>query len=200
MTSISNLTSSGYYSLNNQSSGGAGVASSVATPRLADVLAAEQQKQNGAADNSYALDLSPSALEYIKRLNEAAGDSVANVVSNATTSYTLTRDQQAKVNEIIEQYKDAPFTQATFDQIQDALNQAGLNEKTLQAQEKARSFNTTQFLLDALNGGGGEDMTLSSLTGKGNSDEAEALGVKQANFMRSVADAWARISTTVSNG
>ncbi len=183
MSAINSLTSSGYYALNNQnSSNGQSTGNVTLAGGLAEALAMGKST-TGTEESAYSLDLSADALAYIKSINgtaPAGKSSYSNV-----TNFVLTRNQQETLNGIIEQYKDAPFTQETFNKIQDALEKAGLSTKTLSAQDSARNFNATKFLLDALNG------TTSSSDVGGQDTET-----KSNNFMTSVADQWARISTT----
>lgn len=193
MTSISPLLSNGYYSLNNQSSGTQNTPTTdTAGLALANALGTDHSAAT--TDHSYSLDLSPDALAYIKALN-LSGTASPTAAVNSTENFVLNKQQQQTLDAIVANYKDAPFTQATFDRIQDDLKAAGLSTETLAAQDKVRNFNPTQFFLDALNGTNSDD---TGDTGSTQATQASS-DTKATNFMKQVADRWARSSTTVAD-
>jgi hypothetical protein len=191
MSTITSLQSNGYYSLNNQSSGAS--SGTAATPGASTILGGTTTATS-TAESAYSLDLSPDALAYIKQIN---GSSAGKASSYASVSnFTLTKDQQTTRDAIIAKYKDAPFTQDTFSQIQDDLNAAGLSPEALGKQDAIRNFNPTKLFLDALNGiNSGTDDGSSLFGGSTSSSDDEALTTKSTNFMTGIADQWARIST-----
>lgn len=202
MSTINNLTSNGYYSLKNQSSNDLLSQTGDATPlALANALGTAKTSP-ATTDHSYSLDLSPEALAYIQQLNNAGTAAAPASSKTSLDQFVLNRDQQKMLESIIAKYKDEPFTQATFDQIQDDLKASGLSPETLAAQDKIRSYNPTQFFLDSLNG----TATASGNTGFdalfGSDQHSQTASgtdatTKSNNFMTRVADMWARSSTTV---
>lgn len=188
MTTIS----TGYSSLTGQSASSS--SSNDIIPPLAQTLAigtpAEQQ------DYSYTLDLSPGALAYIQELNAQAAEnpSAQPFRANAITGFALTPNQQRTLDDILAKYQDAPFTQETFNLIQDDMNAAGLTAEVFAAQDKARNHNPTLFFFEALSGGA--NMALDNATGNA-SEPSDETDTKMMNFMKSVVASWATLSTTV---
>ncbi|MDX2074781.1 MAG: hypothetical protein SFX19_10550 [Alphaproteobacteria bacterium] len=130
------LLNSGYYSLS-QSTGASVAASSKNTAQATGASTAA-----GESLSAYLLDLSPEAKDYLN----------STLVSSTANSFTLSQSQQKQIDAILQKYKDAPYTQETFEQIQADLQQAGLSPDQLAAQQQAKDFNPTQALIDALNG------------------------------------------------
>lgn len=190
MSSIASLLNNGYYGLDNQNTNGTNTQKSAIDLAAIAQTVAGAKTTSVAADSAYSLNLSADALAYIKSINGSSA-SAASSYGNAN-NFTLTHDQKTTLDSIIAKYKDAPFTQETFTKIQDDLEKAGLSTKILSLQDTIRNFNSTRVLLDALNGTSSTDSTLASLTGGTTTDTT----AKSTNFMTSVADQWARISTT----
>ncbi len=148
------IPSGGYYQLSGQQSdllsNGGSTAASNPTQSLLDALdSVTTSSDSSGSNNSYTLDLSPAAQELLN-----AGSSTSSTASSSSGSdtFTLTTAQQNTITAIIEKYKDAPQDQATFDEIQNDLNAAGLSPEQLAAQDQVTSLNPTSMLLDALNG------------------------------------------------
>lgn len=127
-----NPLSNGYYSLppsgaanNTGKSTAANVQATTASPDL----------------SAYLLDLSPEAQNYLN----------SNISSSElSTAFALSQEQQKKIDEIMQKYQNAPYTQETFEQIQADLQLAGLSPDQLAMKEQVKSFNPTQALLEAL--------------------------------------------------
>lgn len=187
MSAISTQLPGSYYQLNNTGAGsnGANTARSV-TPSLAAALSGKQAASSSFSDAVF-LDLSPAAQKYLSGLGSAAATKTQDAAGQGA-DFVLSVKQRATLNEIIDKYKDAPYTQATFDAIQDDLLQAGLGPDQLSAQDRSKSFNSTAVLIDALNGGKGE------LPGSVQMSE-ETLKTKSANYIQNVVSQWKRIST-----
>lgn len=164
-----------------------------ASPTLADTLATTGSTS---AENAYTLDLSAGALAYIQQIHAAAASNptTQGFSSDTITSFALTPAQENTLNTILAKYKDAPFTQDTFTQIQADLSAAGITENALSAQSKAHDFNPTQFFLNALTGTG--TLAIDNASGLTNTT-SDADHEKFASFLKSVVAAWAKISTTV---
>lgn len=131
-TSYNPLTQNGYYAL----------PPSNGTNTQANAQAANQNAAGVLPDlSAYMLDLSPQAQNYLN----------SNISSaDLSTAFAISQEQQKKIDEILSKYQDAPYTQETFDQIQSDLRAAGLSPDQLAGKARARDFNPTQALLDAL--------------------------------------------------
>jgi hypothetical protein len=183
MTVISNTN---YYSLTNSttSSNADSAASAQQLPSLAAILESVDSSDTSSSQSNsdgFLLDLSPSAQAYLQQ--QQTGSSSSSSATGSTT-FTLTPTQQQKLASILEKYKDEPFTQETFDQIQDDMTAAGIGINQLSAQDAAQQFNPTSQLLDTLNGiSPTSTSTVSTKT-------------KASNFIQQVIDEWKSISTT----
>jgi len=183
MTSVANILG-GYYPLSGAQSGFSG-AGSAAVPSLADALAAVSDGGSSSGDSNaaYSLNLSPQAQQL---LNGGASG------SDTSTTFRLSFSQQSTITSILAKYKDAPFTQATFDQIQDDLKAAGLGTDQLALQDKVTSFNPTSVLIDALSGNITDPVTQNAT-----SDTAEQ--TKSNNYINSILSQWQSMSTAASS-
>lgn len=162
---------------------------------LADALAGVNKTSNsptGGAksavssdDMSYLLSLSEEARNYLT--SQAAKPADDSKDSDAK-SFILSIDQQQKLNQIIAKYKDAPFTQATFDAMLEELGDAGLAPDQMAAKDQMRQINPTQSLLDALNGA-----TSSTLPGTVDTSGQKAKGDA---YLKAIFNQWESISTT----
>lgn len=176
-----NIGNSGYYQLNNPSgntTGGSGV-----TPTLASSLLQGNSADPSNYSAAYLLDLSPEAQKYLSSSPQAA----SSTLPGQQQSFTLTAAQREQINQILEKYKDQPFTQETFNKIQDELTQAGLGPQQMSMIDKATSFNPTQILIDAL-------------TGRSNNQSSTSDQTQQAkvdNYLQQIVGQWKSISTTV---
>ncbi len=198
MSTINSSLLSNYYSLTNTDNSSTSTSistSSSSSSSLSDTLASlldsdsADTADGGSSDNSYMLDLSPEAQSYLSSMNMASSTSTGTASTPTTSSsdIILTNAQQAKLNQIIDKYKDAPYTQDTFDDMQNDLEEAGLGTDQLNAEDRMRSLNPTQMLIDALNG---QTDDLSSLTDTSND------ATKATNFMNKVISQWQGVSST----
>jgi len=175
MTSIGSLPNTGYYQLSNPSGGAGNIA---ATPSLASALAGAAS--GSAADsNAYLLDLSPEAQKYMS--------TGAIPTATGNSSFTLSAQQQQDISAIIAKYKDAPYTQDTFNHIQNDLNAAGLGAEQMVRMDQIRNFNPTQLLIDSLSGNYTASDAQTSTAGQ------EA---KSSNYMQQIISQWKTVSTT----
>ncbi len=200
MTSVTNNLNANYYNLNNSSSGQAQTGHAGGVPSLATYLnqtASGDSKSNTHA--AYNLDLSPNAQNYLSGLSQTSATS-NNPLTNSDTSmsfassngFLLSDKQQQTIQSIIAKYKDAPYTQDTFQKIQDDLTQAGLSPKQLSLEDNARNFSTTKVLVAALSGQSTSDPASSSSI---QSDEK----TNSDNYMQGIMKQWKNISTTASS-
>jgi hypothetical protein len=190
MSSISTVLNSAYYQLSNLSSGtGSTTNASNSTDALIQALNGTASDSNS-SDNSgaFLLDLSPAAQQYLNGGASSSTDLGTSSVSG-NSSFTLTSAQQKTLKDIITKYKDAPYTQDTFNDIQNDLNAAGLSPQSLALQDKAKSFDSTQVLLDALDG----KQTVGSNSGSPSDAEENT---KSQNFIKQVAQQWQSIAGT----
>ncbi len=184
MSSIStNIGNSSYYQLNG-SSGNTTGQSNISVASLATSLLNPNSTSNGSTfSDAYTLDLSPAAQQYLAGNPTSASSSI----SSANKGFVLSSKQREEVSEIIAKYKDQPFTQDTYNKIQDDLNAAGLSPQKLSMIDKATSFNPTQILVSALTGKPASNASDTS-------DAAQQ--TKSTNFMQQIMAQWKAISTT----
>ena len=140
---------------------------------------------SGSSNNTdgYLLDLSPQAQQLMSGTSSSA--------SGSSTTFTLTSAQQTQIENIIAQYKDAPLTQATFEEIEKALQAAGLSPEQLGAQDQVKSFNPTNVLLSALNGNYASIQTPAT--------SASNEQTKETNYMQAIANLWKTENTSTSS-
>jgi len=186
-SSISALNNSGYYQLSDPSAGNSNTAQSNPTNALMQALLSASSASGTAASSSaaYLLDLSPQAQQYLN----GGGASAVSPLNPSSSSFVLSTQQQQEITSIIAKYKDAPYTQATFDAIQNALQTAGLDPTTLSREDQAQSFNATQVLIDDLNG------DVSGANSLINPDES----TKSSNYMQQILGQWKTISGNTGN-
>lgn len=142
-----------YYRLNQ--SGGAGVnARSSRSASPVSVLLGNGSEINTAwsGNSAYQLDLSPAAQQYLSQVNSQ--NQLATKIGDQ--GFILSSKQRTIISEVVARFADAPYTQETFDLIQDALQQEGVGPNQLSAKYRASSFNSTATLIDALSGGKGK--------------------------------------------
>ena len=161
------------------------------TPSILDAFAAVSGSNSdptatGNTGNSYLLDLSPSAQAYLQNYSGSASNSSSS--SSTGAGVVLTPQQQNKLNTILLKYKDAPYTDATFQKIQSDMAAAGIGADALAAQSHMRQLNTTAMLLNALGGGDGSVGTIGSSTD---------IATQTTEFMKKIAQSWTQISSTV---
>ena len=119
-------------------------------PSLSAALNAADAAQNASSDSgAYTLNLSDAARNFLSG-NTA---NPANATDTPQADFKLTPKQQQTLDTILAKYKDAPYTQATFDLIQDDLEHAGISPDQLAIQHQASNLTgSTQTFIDALNG------------------------------------------------
>ena len=183
MSSITNVNNSGYYQLSNPSAG-AGGASTSPTSALMQALGISSDSQSAASPSAaYLLDLSPQAQQYLN-----GGASATSPINSSSANFTLTAQQQQSIATILAKYKDAPYTQATFDNIQNDLQATGLDPATLSRVDQAQNFNATELFIDDLNG------DYSDAAAMTNPDES----TKSSNYMQQIISEWKTISGNTS--
>lgn len=189
MSGINALTTSSgnYYSLAGQGTTSheskTGKTSASLTSSLLATLAEDETANS--ADTAVQVKLSAAAQAYLAKMNGTTSS------STSTTSFSLTKQQAQKIDDILAKYKDSPFTQTTFEKIQDELKAAGLSADQLRVKDQVSSFNPTQSLISALNGTDGETAQPTAATRLAESQsKAEA-------YMKNIITAWKSISTTV---
>jgi hypothetical protein len=193
MTTITpSLFTGQYYSLASTS---AAAADTPAAPQadsidsLLNVLSPSPGGENSSlSGNSDLVDLSPEAQSYLAALG--MGDpSGAGQDTGSGGGFLLTPQQQQQIGDILAKYKDAPFTQDTYNQIQNDLKAAGLSPDQLALEDQMRTFNPTQILLDALDGVQTDPNAgnfLSNNNEQGNAD----------SYMQQIVSQWQSLSTT----
>ncbi len=205
MTSINALPTSPYYQLSDPSAGPGGATSGAGADPATDALlqALSASSSDPTADTSssdaYLLDLSPQAQQYLNGVSDpsATSDLLSGLGGTSATgdllgnsSFTLTTAQQQQVSAILAKYKDAPYTQDTFNQIQNDLNSAGLGTSILSLEDQVKSFDPSQVLIDALNGTTPDSSSLGFGGGAANEQS------KSSSYMQSIISQWQNISTT----
>ncbi len=217
MTNINNYGS--YYTLGNTTQQNSNQTASTGTssvPSLADVLSTDTNSSTDSNSNSnsaYLLDLSPEAQQYLNSTSSSSSSSStssdislsdyldslsgtsttsfnsSSTSSNSNASFILTPQQQQKIEDILNKYKGQPMTQATYNQIQNDLNTAGLGPDQLSAKDQSSSFNATMVLLSALNG----DTSDPSQT-TANTQATEQ--TKASNYMDMIQSAWQNMNAS----
>lgn len=186
MSTITNTPQNAYTSLANSSTSGNSGSSATTLAEALSSLTSPAKTASSPATNSYLLDLSEAAQTY---LNKYGTHTNSTAKASGNENFLLTDAQAKQLQSIVEKYADAPYTQETFDQLQDDLEDAGLSPDILAAKDQARNVNPTQFLLDALAG----KTSISDLT---NGSQQEVLKAKKENYMEKVQSMWESISTT----
>jgi hypothetical protein len=194
MSTINTLPNA-YYQLN---STGSGLAGSQAAPNATDALlqamSAMDSSGNSSSSNSsdaFLLDLSPQAQGLLNGIGGTSSAASAADIFGANTNFLLSTQQQQQISSILAKYKNAPYTQDTFNQIQNDLNSAGLGPSILSMKDQTQSFDPSLVLIDALNGTATDS---SSLLGSSTSTAGEQ--TKSTNYMQSIIKQWQNISTT----
>lgn len=188
MGSISTLN--GYYQLANLLSSGSGSSTSSSSSQTNSLQALETALLSSGSASSqsnpdaYLLDLSPQAQQLLSNGSTSSA-------SGNSTQFTLTSTQQTAIKNILEKYKDAPLTQATFQEIQNALQAAGLSPQTLGAEDQIKSFNPTNVLLDAL---GGNYNSIQNPQTTASSEQT-----KEGNYMQSIVSLWKSLDSSISS-
>lgn len=175
MSLIDSLTNSQWFQLKDKSS---------AALSESNVETASNQEQNSAASlaEAFMLDLSPDARQALAQADTTAGSDS----SDATQQFALNKKQLQAIDDILQKYKDAPFTQETYENIQADLEDANLSPESLALQDKLRSFNPIGILVSALSG---------NFTDAVNADDA-TLETKMDHYMGMIVDKWKDLSTT----
>ncbi len=193
MSGINALTTSSgnYYSLAGQGSSSNEAKTSKTSASLTSSLLATLagDESGSSADSAVNVKLSSAAQAYLAKLN-GTSSTTGTTSSSSKATFSLTKQQAQKIDDILAKYKDSPFTQATFEKIQDELKAAGLSADQLRVKDQVSSFNPTQSLLSALNG----DDTSSSQTTA--ATRAATSQTKAENYMANIISAWKSVSTT----
>ena len=181
MSSIATPSYTGYYQLSSASTGKGTTTNSAGTTTdlLLQALNGANTDTSTSADPAYTLNLSAAAKSYL------SGSSSSSATGNS--NFILSSSQQKSISDILAKYKDAPYTQDTFNQIQDDLKAAGLGADTLKLQDKAKNFNTTEVLIGYLNG---------NYTPTDNGTGTDAENTKASNYIQSVIKQWQSLSST----
>ena len=122
-------------------------------------------------------------------MNGSAGSSASSFAS--ANGFQLSEKQKQTIQSILEKYKDAPYTQETYQKIQDDLDKAGLSPQKLALEDNAKNFSTTKVLIAALSGQSSDTSTSASSI---QADE-KTNGDK---YMQDIMKQWKSLSTTVS--
>lgn len=184
------LIPSTYYQLNTTQNGtsatgtgnGNTAPTSLTQTLVSDLDFADNQNNSGNSQNAYSLNLSPTAQMMLG--NSATG-------TTASSNFTLTGEQQTTISNILAKYKDAPFSQSTFDSIQNDLESAGLGADQLLAKDMINSFSSIGSLVNALNGNySSPDSAATTLANE---------QTKASNYMQNIIRQWQSISTTANS-
>lgn len=147
---------------------------------LQNADSSNSNNQGGQDNNAYSLNLSQQAQSLLNGTG----------TSTQSSGFTLTTAQQQKITAILEKYQSSPMTQATYEQIQNDLQAAGLSPDQLMANDITSSFNPVDSLISALNG---NYSTQSASTTLGNEQ------TKATNYMQAIVKQWQSISTATSD-
>ena len=183
----------GYYNLGNSAGTGANAQGAGRTGATGPASRALTQSSSLNGSAAYMLDLSPEAQQYLRGLNQTAQQTTTQQAAAQQDGFVLNSQQRLALASLLEEFKDAPYTQATFDTIQDALHAEGLGPTQLAARHCAESFNPTASLVDALNGGKG------TTPGSAPVSEGE-LEQRSAGYMQFVINEWKKIATPADEG
>jgi hypothetical protein len=209
MTSVNSGLSGGYYDLNSASSKHASAGKPSTLPSLADYLngTTTTDSTTSAADSAYQLKLSPAAQDYLKSAssnpssttpslsnsllsNGASGNASSSLSFASAGGFQLTSEQKNQMQAILQKYKDAPYTQDTYNSIQNDLDRAGLSPKKLSLIDHAKNFSSTKVFLAAISGQ--SDNTLSTASSIAADEKSNA-----DRYMADIIKQWKSISTTV---
>lgn len=175
----------------NQTQSANGGATKIAATNQAN-SAVNSVKKVTKTTSAYAVNLSAEAQSYLDAINQtknsSSGSSIANTLSSSSSTnanYRLNPKQQKLLDGILNAYKDAPFTQDTFKQIQEALKKNGIDSKTLELKEKAKTINVTGSLIAILNGSEQKSTTPTD----------EEFKTKGNNYIDGIISKWQSIST-----
>ena len=172
MSTINIASHAAYYQLpqqNNASPGSGGIAGA-----LAGML-----QSSTAGSNAYLLDLSPLAQQYLNTQPD-------------NTGFTLTPDEHKTLEAILAKYIDAPFNQDTFNRIQDDLAAARLAPDQLANKNRIASFNSTEILINALNG---VNVDINTMNADGNTAEQSKINA----YMEKIVNRWQELAALSTN-
>lgn len=179
MSVIDSLTNSNFFQLKDKTA-------SAATGDGAGNSAPKGDTMAASLAEAFMLDLSPDAREAIEQ-STASNTATVAASSADEAQFALNRHQLKTIDEILAKYKDAPFTQETYEQIQDDLAAANLSPESLSLQDKIKSFNPIGILVNALSGDFSDAVA----------DGDASLETKMDNYMAMIVDKWKNVSTTV---
>lgn len=177
------LTNDGYYQLKSGASTASGSATSTSSATTAAQTAATIQQ-------SFLLSLSAEAQSYLANagLTTSSNSNALTSSTSVASDFTLSTSQQKLLDQIIQSYAGQPYTQDTFDALQDDLKDAGLSPDQLAQRAQAKAFNPTTSLISALFG------TVDPSSGQANADYTQA----KSHYLQSIQTAFANVASTVS--
>jgi len=179
---MTSINTAAYYQLSGNASNSSSASSSTTSPTdmLLQALNSATSDTSSNNNSSYSLNLSPQAQQYMN----------SSSPSSATSSnFVLSPQQEQAITKILDKYKNAPQTQATFDQIQNDLNTAGLGASQLSLQDQATNFSPTALFIDDLSGNTSGAAAITS------PDET----TKSSNYMQQIISQWQTIAATNTN-
>lgn len=189
MTTINSLASSLYDSLKDSNSSNTSKSTNPLLNELNGTGSAIKTASTQ-AQSSYVLDLSPEALAALERMGNAGSTS-----HSYAENFILTDAQKQQIEAVLAKYKDAPFTEETYQKIEAELDALGLSPDILAMKDKARNINTTSMLISALDGASGGDGLAQALGGVRNNEDTSQ--TKKDNYLSSLLAKWSDISTTI---
>ena len=194
MTSVNSGLSSSYYDLNSSSSKQPSTGKAPTIPSLADYLngTATTDSKTNVIDSAYHLNLSPAAQNYLNGAssNPSLSDPLASSSFASANGFQLTTEQKNQMQTILQKYKDAPYTQDTYNNIQNDLDRAGLSPNKLSLIDHAKNFSSTKVFLAAISGQ--SDNTLPTASSIAADEKSNA-----DRYMADIIKQWKSISTTV---
>lgn len=186
MSTINTLFSGNSYQLNAEKNA---TANSSDSSQALQALVSQTQNPSLATNEKRAsdlLDLTKEAQDYLARISTSAAQAEK---TQEVTPFILSRKDQAKLDSIITSYKDKPFTQESFDQMQQELKSAGLSADHLAAKEKMRTLSPARMFIDIM--AGNDPAPVVHISKDTN------LQAKAERYMTDVITRWSEISTTI---
>lgn len=185
MSSVNTLFSGNFYQLNSQEKSSTSGTGNALEQLVSSVKQATTSDQSEKAATDL-LDLTAEAQAYLER-TQATADKSEEL--DKVTPFILSRKDQATLNSIINKYKDAPFTQESFQQMQQELKSANVSSEQLAAKEKMRTLSPARMFIDIM--AGKEITPVVSLA------DDKSFQAKGERYMRDVITRWSEISTTI---
>lgn len=153
------------------------------TESLSDILAPTTQAEKAKAtpEDAVTLNLSDEAKELLKQASPLFTDFSGE-------RFILNNSQRQTIESIIQSYKDAPFSDETYEAMMSDLEQAGLSPELLTIKEQVASINPVNIFLSAMNG---EELNFDQL----GELSPEIIEAKENNYMLDIVARWHSIST-----